>query len=116
MKLLVVEDEVLLCYYFYICLGEQGYVVDVVLDVEEVFYWVSEYYYDLVVIDFGLLGMSGLDLICELCLQGKFFLILIFIVCGNWQDKVEGLVVGVDDYVVKLFQFEELEVCLNVLL
>jgi two-component system response regulator PhoP len=60
--------------------------------------------------------MSGLDLIREFRSQGKTFPILILTARGNWQDKVEGLAAGADDYVVKPFQFEELEARLNALL
>ncbi|MNH28401.1 Transcriptional regulatory protein PhoP [compost metagenome] len=67
-------------------------------------------------IDLGLPGMSGLDLIRQLRSQGKSFPILILTARGNWQDKVEGLAAGADDYVVKPFQFEELEARLNALL
>ena len=66
-------------------------------------------------IDLGLPGMSGLDLIRELRSQGKSFPILILTARGNWH-KVEGLAAGADDYVVKPFQFEELEARLNALL
>ncbi|WP_243729837.1 response regulator transcription factor, partial [Pseudomonas aeruginosa] len=109
MKLLVVEDEALLRHHLYTRLGEQGHVVDAVPDAEEALYRVSEYHHDLAVIDLGLPGMSGLDLIRELRSQGKSFPILILTARGNWQDKVEGLAAGADDYVVKPFQFEELE-------
>jgi two-component system response regulator PhoP len=60
--------------------------------------------------------MSGLDLIRELRHQGKQFPILILTARGNWQNKVEGLAAGADDYLVKPFQFEELEARLNALL
>ena len=116
MKLLVVEDEALLRHHLYTRLGEQGHVVDAVPDAEEALYRVSEYHHDLAVIDLGLPGMSGLDLIRELRSQGKSFPILILTARGNWQDKVEGLAAGADDYVVKPFQFEELEARLNALL
>ena len=52
--------------------------------------------------------MSGLELIRELRTLGKQFPILILTARGNWQNKVEGLAAGADDYVVKPFQFEEL--------
>ena len=116
MKLLVVEDEALLRHHLFTRLGEQGHVVDAVADAEEALYRVSEYNHDLAIIDLGLPGMSGLDLIRELREQGKQFPILILTARGNWQNKVEGLAAGADDYVVKPFQFEELEARLNALL
>ncbi|MBD9677353.1 response regulator [Pseudomonas sp. PDM18] len=116
MKLLVVEDEALLRHHLYTRLGEQGHVVDAVANAEEALYRAAEYHHDLAMIDLGLPGMSGLDLIREFRSQGKTFPILILTARGNWQDKVEGLAAGADDYVVKPFQFEELEARLNALL
>lgn len=116
MKLLVVEDEALLRHHLYTRLGEQGHVVDAVANAEEALYRASEYHHDLAMIDLGLPGMSGLDLIREFRSQGKTFPILVLTARGNWQDKVEGLAAGADDYVVKPFQFEELEARLNALL
>lgn len=116
MKLLVVEDEALLRHHLGTRLGEQGHVVDAVADAEEALYRTAEYNHDLAVIDLGLPGMSGLELIHELRAQGKQFPILILTARGSWQNKVEGLAAGADDYVVKPFQFEELEARLNALL
>ena len=116
MKLLVVEDEALLRHHLFTRLGEHGHVVDAVADAEEALYRVSEYNHDLAIIDLGLPGMSGLELIQELREQGKQFPILVLTARGSWQNKVEGLAAGADDYVVKPFQFEELEARLNALL
>ncbi|MCY1281931.1 Virulence transcriptional regulatory protein PhoP [compost metagenome] len=116
MKLLVVEDEALLRHHLFTRLGENGHVVDAVANAEEALYKVAEYNHDLAIVDLGLPGMGGLDLIRQLRAQGKSFPILVLTARGNWQDKVEGLAAGADDYVVKPFQFEELEARLNALL
>lgn len=116
MKLLVVEDEALLRHHLFTRLGENGHVVDAVANAEEALYKVAEYNHDLAIVDLGLPGMGGLDLIRQLRTQGKSFPILVLTARGNWQDKVEGLAAGADDYVVKPFQFEELEARLNALL
>ncbi|TBU99356.1 DNA-binding response regulator [Stutzerimonas kirkiae] len=116
MKMLVVEDEALLRHHLQTRLGESGHVVDAVANAEEALYRSQEYHHDLAVIDLGLPGISGLDLIRQLRSQGRDFPILILTARGNWQDKVEGLACGADDYVVKPFQFEELEARLNALL
>lgn len=116
MKLLVVEDEAFLRHHLLTRLGEQGHVVDAVADAEEALYRVAEYNHDLAIVDLGLPGMGGLELIRTLREQGKQFPILILTARGNWQNKVEGLAAGADDYVVKPFQFEELEARLNALL
>ena len=56
-----------------------------------------------------------MELIRQLRANDYTFPILILTARGSWQDKVEGLSTGADDYVVKPFQFEELEARLNVL-
>jgi len=116
MKILVVEDENLLRHHLKVRLGEAGHVVNAVADAEEALYSAREFHHDLAIIDLGLPGMSGLDLIRQLRNQGATLPILILTARGSWQDKVEGLGAGADDYVVKPFQFEELEARLNVLL
>ncbi len=116
MKLLVVEDEALLRHHLQTRLSDIGHVVESVANAEEALYQVEQYNHDLAVIDLGLPGMGGLDLIRQLRARDKTFPILILTARGNWQDKVEGLAAGADDYVVKPFQFEELEARLNALL
>ncbi|MBP8185953.1 MAG: response regulator, partial [Pseudomonas sp.] len=109
MKILLVEDEQLLRHHLCVRLAESGYIVDAVADAEEALYHAAEFHYDLAIIDLGLPGMSGLDLIRNLRERGQKLPMLILTARGSWQDKVEGLGAGADDYVVKPFQFEELE-------
>lgn len=116
MKLLVVEDEALLRHHLQTRLTEAGHVVDAAADAEEALYRVDEFNHDLAIVDLGLPGMDGLELIRKLREDGHVFPILILTARGNWQNKVEGLAAGADDYVVKPFQFEELEARLNALL
>ena len=116
MKLLVVEDEALLRHHLQTRLTESGHVVEAVANADEALYQTEQFNHDLAMIDLGLPGMGGLELIRQLRARGKTFPILILTARGNWQDKVEGLAAGADDYVVKPFQFEELEARLNALL
>ena len=116
MKILVVEDEALLRHHLYTRLCEQGHVVSAVANAEEALFQVEEYHYDLAIIDLGLPQMNGLELIEQLRADAHTFPILILTARGSWQDKVVGLSAGADDYVVKPFQFEELEARLNALL
>ena len=115
MKLLLVEDEALLRHHLATRFGEGGHIVDAVESAEEGLYQAQQFHHDIAIIDLGLPGMDGLDLIRELRSMGRTFPILILTARGNWQDKVEGLTSGADDYVVKPFQFEELEARLNAL-
>lgn len=116
MKLLVVEDEALLRHHLRTRLTEVGHMVDAVANGEEALFRTEESHHDLAIIDLGLPGMDGMELIRRLRSNNKQFPILILTARGNWQDKVEGLSCGADDYVVKPFQFEELEARLNALL
>jgi two-component system response regulator PhoP len=98
MKLLVVEDEALLRHHLQTRLTDSGHVVESVANAEEALYQAEQFNHDLAVIDLGLPGMGGLDLIRQLRSRGKTFPILILTARGNWQDKVEGLAAGADDY------------------
>lgn len=115
MKLLLVEDEALLRHHLSARFGEAGHIVDAVENAEDGLFQAQEFNHDIAIIDLGLPGMSGLDLIRQLRNLGCVFPILILTARGNWQDKVEGLASGADDYVVKPFQIEELEARLNAL-
>ena len=116
MKILVVEDEADLRHQLEAQLGDRGYSVDVAADGEEGLYFGQEYPLDLAVIDIGLPKLSGVDLIRRLRAEGKTFPILILTARGDWQDKVEGLEAGADDYLVKPFHLEEMLARLNALI
>ncbi|MCJ8169531.1 response regulator [Atopomonas sediminilitoris] len=116
MKILLVEDEALLRHHLKTRLSEHEQTVDATADAEEALYRAREYHHDIAIVDLGLPGMSGLDFIRQLRSLGRTLPILILTARGNWQDKVEGLSAGADDYLVKPFQFEELEARLQALL
>lgn len=77
-----------------------------------------EFFFDFVLFDWMLFGGSGINFIkymkCEEMMCNIF--VVMFIVCGEEEDKVCGLEVGVDDYIIKLFLFKELVVCLKVVI
>ncbi len=116
MRLLLVEDESLLRHHLFTRLGELGHVVDAVANAEDALSRVAEFNHDLAIVDLGLPGIDGMELITQLRSSGYSLPIMILTARGNWQDKVEGLAAGADDYLVKPFQFEELEARLNALL
>lgn len=107
MRALVVEDEAALREALRRDLTAAGFTVDLAADGEEGLYAGSEYPIDVAVIDLGLPKLPGLDLIRRLRAMDKRFPILILTARDRWQDKVEGLDAGADDYVAKPFQFEE---------
>ncbi len=116
MRLLVVEDQSLLRQQLAQGLTRHGYVVDDAADGRAGLYFATEYYYDAAIIDLGLPLLDGISLIRQIRAQGRMFPILILTARGDWQDKVEGLDAGADDYVVKPFQLEEILARLNALL
>ena len=116
MHILIVEDESRLREHLRDRLRKNGYVVDVAADGEEGLYYGQQFPLDLAVIDIGLPKISGIELIRRFRSNGRHFPILILTARRNWQDKVEGLETGADDYLVKPFRFEELQARLNALL
>jgi two-component system, OmpR family, response regulator PhoP len=107
MRILLVEDETPLRETLSAEFQRQGYTVSAAADGSEGLFAGSEYPIDVAVIDLGLPKLSGLDLIKQLRQGGKKFPILVLTARDRWQDKVEGLGAGADDYVVKPFQVEE---------
>lgn len=116
MRLLVIEDDTTLLESLATRLGEAGFAVEKAADGKEGLYFAQEYPIDLAIVDLGLPEMSGLDIIREVRRQGKSYPILILTARDRWQDKVDGLEAGADDYVVKPFQFEEVSARVQALL
>ncbi|NLO79407.1 MAG: response regulator transcription factor [Xanthomonadaceae bacterium] len=116
MRILIVEDEPTLRRQLQDRLQTAGHVVDVAADGTEGLYMGQEYPVDLAIVDLGLPKLAGLDLIRRLRAGGRAFPILILTARDRWQDKVEGLEAGADDYLVKPFQMEELLARVNALL
>ncbi|MDM3870323.1 response regulator transcription factor [Porticoccus sp. W117] len=116
MRILIVEDETALREQLQSALTAEGYAVDAAADGNEGLYQGSEYPYDLAVVDIGLPGMDGIELIKTLRQKDHQFPILILTARGNWQDKVAGLEAGGDDYLVKPFHPEELKARIHALL
>jgi len=116
MRLLVIEDDATLRESLATRLGEEGFAIEQAADGREGLYFALEYPIDLAIIDLGLPEMSGLDIIRRAREEGKTFPILILTARDRWQDKVDGLSAGADDYVVKPFHYEEISARVNALL
>jgi two-component system, OmpR family, response regulator PhoP len=108
MRVLLVEDEAPLRNQLIDRLRDNGWVVDAAADGEEGLYFGREFPVDVAIIDLGLPRMSGIDLIRRLREERKAFPVLILTARNRWQDKVDGLEAGADDYLVKPFHVEEL--------
>lgn len=108
MRILIIEDEAPLLERVTTQLREQGYAVDTAADGRTGLYLGQEYPLDAAVVDLGLPDLSGIEVISRWRAAGRHFPILILTARGRWQDKVEGLEAGADDYLVKPFHMEEL--------
>lgn len=116
MRILIVEDDIQLQNNLKQSLIEHQYVVDVASDGQEGLFQGSEFPYDAAVIDVGLPKIDGIRLIEQLRKQGVEFPIIILTARDHWQDKVQGLNAGADDYLTKPFQTPELLARLNALI
>ncbi|ABI72331.1 response regulator [Shewanella frigidimarina] len=108
MRILVIEDDPLLSHHLQVQLSAQGNQVQVALTAKEGFYQATNYPIDAAIIDLGLPDQDGISLIKMLRNADVKAPILILTARLTWQDKVEGLNAGADDYLVKPFQKEEL--------
>ena len=108
MRILIVEDEQALRESLVTQLTAAGFTVDAAADGEEGLYAGTEYPIDLAIIDLGLPKLPGMDLIRKLREAGRSFPVLILTARDRWQDKVEGLQSGSDDYLAKPFHMQEL--------
>jgi two-component system, OmpR family, response regulator PhoP len=115
MRILLVEDEAPLRETLAARLKRDGFAVDAASDGEEGLYLGREVPFDLAIIDLGLPKLSGMELVETLRKEGHSYPILILTARSSWQDKVEGLKFGADDYLVKPFHVEELLARINAL-
>ena len=116
MRVLVIEDEAGLLADIRQRLETEGYIVDTSGEGNEGLYFAREYPLDAAIIDIGLPGISGIEIIQRLRDHGSTLPVLILTARSRWQEKVEGLEAGADDYLVKPFQMEELLARLKALL
>lgn len=116
MRLLLVEDEPTLSAQLKRRLVDDGFVVDVAYDGPEGEYYGTEFDYEIAIIDLGLPGFDGMELIRRLREADRSYPVLILTARENWQDKVRGLEVGADDYLVKPFHPQELVARINALI
>lgn len=116
MRLLIVEDTIELKEELIKFFKSKLINVDAAEDGIEGYHLATEYSVDLAIIDLGLPKLDGLSLIKKLRAAGKSFPIIILTARDRWQEKVEGLEAGADDYVTKPFSTEELAARVNALI
>ncbi len=115
MRILIIEDEAPLREQLSERLIADGFAVDCADNGVDGLFLGQEHPYDVMIIDLGLPGMSGIDVIKILREEGNKSPILILTARGRWNEKVEGLEIGADDYMVKPFHIEELLARIKVL-
>jgi len=113
---LVVEDQRHLREQLERELRRGGYAVDAAADGPDGLALGRMHPYDLAIVDLGLPGLGGVELIRTLRAEEHDFPVLILTARDDWQDKVTGLEAGADDYVTKPFHMEELKARLQALL
>lgn len=116
MRALIIEDDDALRTQIVQALREQGFAIDEASDGEEGLYLGLNMPVDIAIVDLGLPGKDGLSIIQTLRKKDKSYPVLILTARDRWQDKVDGLEAGADDYLTKPFHIEELLARLRALL
>ncbi|OKH14002.1 DNA-binding response regulator [Fischerella major NIES-592] len=107
-RILIAEDEPRIASFLEKGLFSHGFTTAVVADGNEVVLMVQEGEFDLLILDLGLPGKDGIEVIEDLRGQGESLPIIILTARDDIKDKITGLESGADDYVTKPFRFEEL--------
>ena len=108
MKILIVEDEHKTGEYLRQGLGEAGFVVDLARDGTDGLHQALQESYDLVILDVMLPGLDGWQVLQGIRKRGLQMPVLFLTARDQIEDRVKGLELGADDYLVKPFSFAEL--------
>ncbi|GMM68138.1 response regulator transcription factor [Alteromonas sp. MTD1] len=108
MRILIAEDDSRLLTQLDALLQQHGYSVDLADNGEHALFLIKEYSYDLAIIDIGMPKLDGFEVIKKARQADIACPILILTARDRWQEKVEGLDAGADDYLTKPFHDEEL--------
>ena len=107
MRALIVEDDPTLAEQLSQALSASGFVTDIAHDGEQGEFLGATETYDVAILDLGLPGLSGIEVLTRWRDQGVAMPVLILTARGDWTDKVAGFRAGADDYAVKPFRLEE---------
>ncbi|MBI4620791.1 MAG: heavy metal response regulator transcription factor [Desulfobacterales bacterium] len=108
MRILIIEDERKTAAYLRKGLTENGFVVDITNDGDEGLFFATTHEYDLIILDVMLPERDGWSIIAEIRRGGKQTPVLFLTARDSVHDRVRGLELGADDYLVKPFSFSEL--------
>lgn len=116
MRLLLVEDHVALADELCAGLKQLGYAVDWLADGRDAAYQGTVAPYDLIILDLGLPGLSGLEVLAQWRAASVNTPVLILTARSAWSERIDGLKAGADDYLTKPFHQEELYLRVQALL
>lgn len=108
MRILLAEDDEKLNETLVYGLTQAGFVVDACFDGEDALFYGEQNIYDVILLDRMLPCMEGTDVLASLRERGIATPVILITALGTLSDKVEGLDLGADDYLVKPFAYEEL--------
>ena len=109
MKILIVDDNVAVLTNIFAYLESKNYILDAAYDAEMAHHLCSKSRYDVVVVDWMLPKMQGIDLVQNLRNEGIETPIIMLTAKNELEDKLQGFAVGADDYLTKPFSIKELE-------
>ena len=109
MRLLVVEDDVAIASSLQRALGRSGNAVELSFDGQSALLALNASHYDCVILDLGLPDIDGTEMLRQLRRRKDQTPVIILTARDDTADRVQGLDLGADDYVVKPFELEELE-------
>ncbi|AGA32258.1 two component transcriptional regulator, winged helix family [Thioalkalivibrio nitratireducens DSM 14787] len=115
LRVVLIEDDDSLRERLADALSAAGWRVDRTADGKDGLYQLTEYPCDIAIVDLGLPGLDGLEVIRRARAVNARLPILVLTARDRWQDKVEGLEAGADDYLTKPFHVEELQARLRAL-
>ncbi|MBT8440161.1 MAG: response regulator transcription factor [Gammaproteobacteria bacterium] len=116
MRLLLVEDDIELAQGIANDLRREGFAVDTSHDGSEAEFLAFDGVYDAIILDLGLPGKPGIDVLKTWREKKLDIPVLILTARDTWTDRVQGLKSGADDYLGKPFHFEELSARINALI
>lgn len=108
MRILLVEDDLMIGKIMVQALKEDGYAVDWVRDGQTALYSFGCHMYDLVLLDLGLPGRDGIEVLRSIRAKGNSVALLIITARDTIEDRIQGLDCGADDYILKPFKMAEL--------
>lgn len=108
MRILLAEDDEKLNASLAFQLEKEGFSVDACADGEEAYYYIEQHIHDLILLDRMLPYLSGTDVLSKMRQENNQTPVILITALGALDDKVTGLDLGADDYLVKPFAFQEL--------